>query len=90
MREVSSLAAIRTARMLVVSPALRNAQPTILSHVATLLVDVLELAQSLDDVDVLTRPRHDQLRALVQAVVKHLERFQYMAPILALVVQSLV
>jgi hypothetical protein len=72
------------------SPGSCLAQPTILTDIAALLVDVLKLAQRLDDVNVLARPCYDQLRALVQAVVEHLERFQNMAPILALVVQPFV
>jgi len=64
--------------------------PTVLADIAPLLVDVLELAQGLDDVDVLARPRDDQLGALVQAVVEHLEGLEHVAPILALVVQALI
>jgi hypothetical protein len=38
---------------------------TVLADVSPLVVYVLEFAEGLDDVDVLSRPGHDQLGALV-------------------------
>ena len=63
---------------------------TVLTNIATILIGILELSQCLDDVDVLARPCHNQLGAFVQTVVEDLERFQDVAPVLSLVVQSLV
>jgi hypothetical protein len=57
-----------------------------LADVSALVVHVLELAKSLDDVYVLSRPRDDQLGALVQTVVEHLERLEDVAPVLSFVV----
>lgn len=63
---------------------------TILSNIATVFINVLELPQSLDDEEILPRPSYDQLRPFVQAVVEDLERFEYVAPVLALIIESLV
>jgi hypothetical protein len=63
---------------------------TVLANIATLLVEVDELAESADDVDVLASPCDTQFGALVKAVVEDLEGFQDMAPVLALVVEALV
>jgi hypothetical protein len=67
-----------------------SVRPTVLPDVSPVLVSVLKFAERLDYVDVLPRPRHHKLRALVQAVIEHLERFEHVAPVFALVVQSLV
>jgi len=45
---------------------------TILTNVSTVLVNVLEFSQCLDDVDVFPCPGNDKFRALVQAVIKNL------------------
>ncbi len=63
---------------------------TILTNIATLLVDVLELAQGFNDIDALPSPRNDQFGTLMKTVVKHLQSLEYVSPILTLVVQSLV
>jgi hypothetical protein len=63
---------------------------TIHALVLSFLVDVLELAQSLDDVDVVLGPYDNMLGAFVQAVVQHFESLQHVSPILALVVQPFV
>jgi hypothetical protein len=63
---------------------------TVLANITTLLVEVDELAESTDNVDVLTSPCDTQLGALVKAVVEDLEGFQDVAPVLALVVETLV
>lgn len=65
-------------------------RPTILPNVTTVLVDVLEFAEGLDDVDVLASPGDYELGALVQAVIEDLERLEDVSPVLALVVESLV
>lgn len=49
-----------------------------------------ELPQSLDDVDVLSRPGNHQFRTFVQAVVQYFQALKYVSPVLALVVQSLI
>jgi hypothetical protein len=51
---------------------------------------MLKLPQRLDDVDVLPRPRNDQLTPLMQTVIQHLEGLEHVAPVLALVVEALV
>jgi hypothetical protein len=48
-------------------------QPTVLAHVTALLIDVLEFSQCFDNINVFARPCDDELGALVQAVVEHLE-----------------
>jgi hypothetical protein len=63
---------------------------TIQANISALFVDVLELPQGLDDEDVLHGPGDDQFRALVEAVVQDLESLQDVAPVLPLVVQTLV
>lgn len=50
----------------------------------------MELAQSLDNVDVLARPSYHQLGTLMKTVIQDLERFQDVAPVLALIVETLV
>lgn len=63
---------------------------TVLTNITTLLIKINELAEGTDNVDVLTSPCDAQLGALVKAVVENFERFQDMAPVLALVVEALV
>lgn len=63
---------------------------TILPHIPPIIIDMLKLPQRFDDKQVLPRPGNNQLRALMQAVIQHLERLQHVAPVLALVVQALV
>jgi hypothetical protein len=63
---------------------------TVLSNVTAILINVLELAKGLDDVDVLARPGHDKLRAFVQTVIEDLEGLEDVAPVLALIVEALV
>jgi hypothetical protein len=67
-----------------------HTEHTILTNIATVFINVLELPQGLDDEEILPRPSNNQLRPLVQAVVEDLERFEYVAPVLALVIESLV
>jgi hypothetical protein len=77
--------------MLLVGPIGRGrTKHTILSNITTVFVDVLKLPQCLDDEEILPRPCHNQLGPLVEAVVEDLERFEYVAPVLALVVESLI
>lgn len=59
---------------------------TILTNIAALLIDILEFAEGLDDVDALASPSDDKLRALMQAVIEHLEGLENVAPVLSLVV----
>jgi hypothetical protein len=61
-----------------------------LANITTLFVEVDELAESTDNVDVFTSPCDTQLRTLVKAVVEDFEGFQDVAPVLALVVETLV
>jgi hypothetical protein len=68
----------------------RKAQRTILSYIPSILVNMLELPERLDDINILARPRHNVLGAFVKAVVEHLKRLEHMAPVLAFVVQPLV
>lgn len=68
----------------------RVVQPTILTDVATIFINVLELAKGLDDVEALAGPGDNELRALVQAVIENLESLEDVSPILSLVVQALV
>lgn len=63
---------------------------TVLTNIATVFVNVLELAESLDDVKALAGPGDDELGALVQAVVEDLESLEDVSPILSLIVQALV
>jgi hypothetical protein len=63
---------------------------TILANITTLLIKINELAEGADNVDVFTSPCDAQLGALVKAVVENFERFQDVAPVLALVVEALV
>src|SRR5690242_3127490 len=63
---------------------------TILTHIVAFFINVLKLAQGLDDVDTLTSPGDNELRPLVQTVVQDLQCLEDMAPVLSLVVQSLV
>lgn len=51
---------------------------------------MLEFPKCLDDVNVLPRPGNDKLRTLVQAIIEDLQRFQNVAPVLSLVIESLV
>jgi hypothetical protein len=89
-REVSSLAETRTAKRRQYGLSKRVGRRTVLANITALLVKVDEFAERADDVDVLTSPCDAQLGALVEAVVKDLERLQDVAPILALVVEALV
>ena len=61
-----------------------------MANIAAFFVKVNEFAEGADDVDVLASPCDTQLGALVEAVIKDLERFQDVAPVLALVVEALV
>lgn len=91
MREVNSLAETRTneaGQYGLGGGAL--ATRTVLTNITTLLVKINELAEGADDVDVLASPCDAQLGALVKAVVENFERFQDMAPVLALVIEALV
>ena len=63
---------------------------TILPNVSSLFIEVNEFPQRSNDVDVLSCPCHTEFGALMEAVVEYFERFQYMAPVLALVVESLI
>lgn len=63
---------------------------TACANISAVLVDVNELAQSLDDVDVLPCPCYDQFRTFVQAVIQNFQALKYVPPVLALVVQSLI
>lgn len=63
---------------------------TVLTDVPTIFIDVHEFSKSLDDVNILLSPGDDKFGTLVQAVVQHLECFQDVPPVLALVVQPLV
>lgn len=66
MRDVSSLAETRTVEeMRGYSQNCVSMVLTILSNVSGFLIDILELAQGLDDVDVLSCPGDDEFRALV-------------------------
>lgn len=64
--------------------------PTIVSNVLAVLVDVCELAQRLDDKDVLLGPCNHHFGSLVQNVVHNLQCLEDVTPVLALIVQSLV
>lgn len=63
---------------------------TILSDIATFLVNILELSQSLDDIDALAGPSNNQLRAFVKTIVQDLEGLENVSPVLSFVVQALV
>jgi len=63
---------------------------TILSNIAAVFINVLELSQGFDDEEILPRPSYNELRPLVQAVIEDLERFEYVAPVFALIIESLV
>jgi hypothetical protein len=63
---------------------------TVLANIPSIFVNMLELPESLDNVYVLARPRHDELGAFVKAVVENLQRLEDMSPVFALVIQSLV
>jgi hypothetical protein len=71
-------------------PMRSSTRLTVLPNISAIFIDVLELPESLDDVDILARPGNDEFGAFVEAVVEDFERFKDMTPILALVVQSLV
>jgi hypothetical protein len=60
------------------------------ANIASLFIEVYELPQRLDNIDVLARPRHNQLAALVQAVIQDLQALEHVPPVLALVVEALV
>ena len=68
----------------------KGKQPTILPNISTPFIDILKFAQRLDNVDLLPRPGHHHFRAFVKTVVEDFERFENVAPVLALVIQSLV
>lgn len=63
---------------------------TILADVSSILIHILEFPQCLDDIEVLSRPGDDELRTLMQTVIENFEGFENVAPILALVVESLI
>lgn len=63
---------------------------TACANIAPLLIKVDELAQRLDDVDILPRPGDDQLTAFVQTIVQHLQALEHVPPVLALVVEAFV
>lgn len=60
------------------------------ADIASLFIQVYELPQRLNNVNVLARPRDDQLAALVQAVIQDLQTLEHVPPVLALVVEALV
>jgi hypothetical protein len=64
--------------------------PTVLADVPAILIDVLELAQRLDNEYVLFGPGNDQLCPFVQAVIRDLKRLQNVPPVFALVIEPLV
>lgn len=94
MSDVSSFAATRTKHDHVSNATSQKGYPsralTILANISSIIVDILELAQGLDDEDVLSRPCDNQLGSLVKAVVHNLECLQNVSPVLALVIESLV
>ena len=63
---------------------------TVLSDIFAIVIDILEFSQSLDDVDVLSRPCDDKLRAFMKTIIENLQRFQDVAPVLPFVVHALV
>ena len=67
-------------------PATLTARP----YIPPILIQVNKLAQSLDDIDILPRPRDNQLASLMQAVIQHLQTLEHVSPVLALVVEPLV
>jgi hypothetical protein len=44
---------------------------TVLSDVSAIFINVLKLSQGFDDIDVLARPSHHQLRPFMQTVVEN-------------------
>lgn len=86
---MSSLAATRTIprqRLLSIS----QGKHTILSLITSLLINILKLPERLNDVDIVLRPDNNMFRTLMETVIQHLQRFEYMAPILPLIVQPLI
>lgn len=63
---------------------------TILPDVAAVVVNVLELAEGLDDEDVLACPCHNHLGSLVQTVIQDLQGLEDVAPVLPFVVETLI
>lgn len=51
---------------------------------------MLELAEGLDDEDVLARPCNDHLGALVQTVIQDLQGLEDVSPVLSLVIETLI
>ena len=67
-------------------PATLTARP----YIPPILIQINELAQSLNDIDILPRPRDNQLASLMQTVIQHLQTLEHVSPVLALVVEPLV
>ena len=63
---------------------------TILTNISTTFINILKFAQSLDNVNLLSRPGDNHFRPFMKAIVQDFERFENMTPVLALIVQSLV
>lgn len=63
---------------------------TIVSDISAIVVDMLELAKSLNDEEVLARPGDDHFGSLMEDVIKHFQRLEHMSPILSLIIEALV
>jgi hypothetical protein len=63
---------------------------TVLTHVPALFVNILELAQGLDNVDIFSGPGNDEFRSFVKTVIQNFQRLKNVTPVLAFIVQSFV